>query len=158
MRRRAQKRLQVRSQQVSDSLGKSFLLKTILSKFVVAVMAAFSMTLAVPVAAHAEPTGQYSYICIGANGSSYTMRSGEKLGNCKGSYLKKYINGNQVDSIRLAGNGTLARPVKKEIIDCVVAVYGTGRSAYVLIKKKGTDKFSWIGLGLSLKGLKSCVA
>jgi hypothetical protein len=112
------------------------------------------MTLTVPVAAHAEPAGQYSYVCILQNGSSYTLKSGNKLSTCKGSYLKKYINGQQVDSIALSGDGTLAKPLPKNTLDCLIAISGTLISVATL--KKGWK--SWAGLATSVAGLKSCIA
>ncbi|WP_155885489.1 hypothetical protein [Cryocola sp. 340MFSha3.1] len=54
----------------------------------------------------ADPsTGVYSYNCVLTNGSSYFMAPGSALTNCKGSYLKKYINGAMVKSVALAYNG-----------------------------------------------------
>ncbi|GAB2588817.1 hypothetical protein Aab01nite_42500 [Paractinoplanes abujensis] len=133
-------------------------MKTILSRFAVALAAICSMILMAPAAAHAEPTGQYSYICILQNGSSYTLKPGVKLSTCKGSYLKKYINGNQVDSIRLTGAGTVAKPKNAGWVECVIAVVGTGQSTLTVVKKKGSNWKSWVGLGVSLAGLKSCIA
>lgn len=133
-------------------------MRTTLSKFAVASAAAVAMTLAVPVAAHAEPTGQYTYVCVLTNGSSYTMKNGEKLGNCKGSYLKKYINGNQVDSVHLAGNGEVAKPLPAGTISCLIAIYGTGKSVLNVVETKGKGWSSWVGAAISIKGLKACVA
>jgi hypothetical protein len=129
-----------------------------LTKIAVGLTAACTMTLAAPVAAHAEPTGQYSYICILTSGSSYTLKSGAALNTCKGSYLKKYINGNQVDSINLTADGSKAKKVSKNFIGCTISIYGTGKAAYSLVKSKGTDKFAWVSLGTSITGLPKCFA
>ncbi|OJF11575.1 hypothetical protein [Couchioplanes caeruleus] len=133
-------------------------MKTTLMRFAAALIAACTMTLAAPVAAHAEPAGKYYYICVLQNGSDYVMKSGEKLSNCKGSYLKKYINGRQVDNTRLAGDGKHAMKVKKDFIGCLISIWGTGRSTFLLVKSRGTDKFAWVSLGGSVYGLPKCLA
>ncbi|GAA5025192.1 hypothetical protein GCM10023258_17980 [Terrabacter aeriphilus] len=76
-------------------------------------------------AAQAEPAGQYYYECIGVNGSSYFLQKGALLSSCKGSYLKKYINGNLVKTMRLTGYGTPAKNVTISF-GCFVALVGAG--------------------------------
>jgi hypothetical protein len=68
-------------------------------------------------AAQAEPTGHYEYICVLTDGNSYALSSGAK-NTCNGSYLLKYINGQQVDSINLAGPGIVGDP---KAGDCALA-------------------------------------
>ncbi len=71
----------------------------------------------------ASPTGQYEWVCVLTTGNTYSMRDGEPLTNCKGSYLQKYLNGRQLAVYRLAydGNGAIAN-VKAE--GCLLAVAG----------------------------------
>lgn len=68
-----------------------------------------------------SPTGQYEWICILTSGHSYSMRNGEPLTNCKGSYLHRYINGRHVGTYRLAYGGG-AVDYKAE--GCLFAIIG----------------------------------
>jgi hypothetical protein len=87
-----------------------------------------------PVVADPTTTGVYSYNCILQNGSSYFIAPGALLGNCKGSYLKKYINGTMVQSIPLTGYGKPANPAAFGTWECLVSlawasfsIYGPGK-------------------------------
>jgi hypothetical protein len=73
---------------------------------------------ATPALATASTTGQYEWVCVLANGSSYSMVNGEPTTNCKGSYLQKYLNGVQLQVISLTGGGVQATAT----ITCVLAV------------------------------------
>ncbi|MGO4592323.1 hypothetical protein AB4Z18_00745 [Leifsonia sp. 2TAF2] len=89
----------------------------------------FSQTTAFPVVADPS-TGVYSYICILQNGSSYVIAAGTPLNNCKGSYLKKYINGAVVQSIPLTGYGYPANPKAFGTLDCYIAIGYAATSIY----------------------------
>jgi len=94
-----------------------------------------SFTEATPFPVVADPsTGQYSYNCILQNGSNYWLPTGALLGTCKGSYLKKYINGVMVQSVPLTGYGKPGNPAAFGTMACLYAVgwatlsiYGPGK-------------------------------
>jgi hypothetical protein len=113
------------------------MMRTMLSKVMVTAVAALGLTLGAAGAAQADPAGKYVYVCVGTDGSSYTMASGAELGSCKGSYLQKYINGAQVDTIALTTSGAIADPDALSL-DCLVAIVGTGASAYGIVQTGGT--------------------
>ncbi|WP_157696930.1 hypothetical protein [Leifsonia sp. 21MFCrub1.1] len=97
--------------------------------------------------------------CVLRNGSSYFLQPGERLSNCKGSRLQKYINGRNVQTIALNGYGYPGNPAAFGTLDCVVAILGAGVSIYgiggaVVVTAKGV--IAWLGLGTSVYGLKSC--
>lgn len=81
----------------------------------------FTAETAFPVVAD-PTTGYYSYNCVLTNGSSYFMKPGEKLTNCKGSYLQKYINGKMVQSVSLVYNGKYTTKLSSAAGWCVVAL------------------------------------
>lgn len=101
-------------------------------------------------------TGQYEYICIGADGSSWSLRAGEPTTDCHGSYLHKYINGVKVASYRLALGGGIAAPRPAWSAGCVIAV----ASDVALFVFPPTGATAWVTLGgLAAAGLyTSCVA
>ncbi|WP_431031264.1 hypothetical protein [Plantibacter sp. RU18] len=128
-------------------------MRTKLSRILITAVAALGLTVGAAGAANAEPAGQYEYVCVGIDGSSYSMA----LSSCKGSYLQKYINGQQIETIALTGHGTVADP-NAITMDCVVAIVGTGASAYGIVQTAGTGVIAYVGLAASVYGLKSCVA
>lgn len=81
----------------------------------------FTEATAFPVVADPS-TGQYSYNCILQNGSNYWLAPGTLLGNCKGSYLKKYLNGKMVQSVPLTGYGKPANPAAFGRWECLVSL------------------------------------
>ncbi|WP_285113646.1 hypothetical protein [Leifsonia sp. fls2-241-R2A-40a] len=89
----------------------------------------FSEATAFPVVADPS-TGVYSWNCILQNGSNYWLAPGSLLGNCKGSYLKKYINGKQVQSVPLTGYGKPANPAAFGTWECLVSLAWAGFSIY----------------------------
>lgn len=101
-------------------------------------------------------TGQYEYICIGSDGSSWSLRIGEPTTDCHGSYLLKYINGVQVASYRLSIGGGIAAPVAPWSTGCVVAV----ASGVALFLFPPTGATAWVVVGgLTAAGLyTSCLA
>ena len=112
-----------------------------------------------PVVADPTTTGVYSYNCVLQNGSSYFLKPGERLSNCKGSRLQKYINGKNVQTIALNGYGYPGNPAAFGTLDCVVAILGAAGSVYgiggaAVLTAKGA--VAWLGLGTSVYGLKSC--
>ena len=132
-------------------------MKTTWSKLVVALIAVCSMTLTFPVAAHAEPAGQYSYVCISSVGSSNTLRDGERLSNCRGTYLKKYINGNMVSSLRLNAAGTEGRSLTRAEIECIIAFVPVG-GGIIRVIKIGGKLASYVGIARNVAGLSVCTA
>jgi len=115
------------------------------------------MALGFNVAAHAEPTGQYTYVCIASDGSSNTLRDGERLSNCKGSYLKKYINGNLVSSLRLNADATEGRSLTRAEIECVIAFVPVG-GGIIRVIKVGGKLASYVGLARNVAGISKCMA
>jgi hypothetical protein len=53
-------------------------------------------------------TGNYEYNCVLSNGSSYFMACGEKLTDCHGSYLQKYLDGRKLKTVNLTYGGVVA--------------------------------------------------
>ncbi|WP_374009460.1 hypothetical protein [Leifsonia sp. LS-T14] len=88
----------------------------------------FTEATAFPVVADPS-TGSYSYNCVNPNGSSYFMKPGESLTNCKGSYLQKYINGKMVKSVALKYNGGATVKVTGKGW-CLVSLVGTATLAF----------------------------
>lgn len=132
-------------------------MRTKLSRILITAVAAMGLTVGAAGAANAEPAGQYEYVCVGIDGSSYSMAKGSALSTCKGSYLQKYINGQQVSTTALTTDGAIADPNAINM-DCVVAIVGTGASAYGIVQTAGTGVIAYVGLAASVYGLKSCVA
>lgn len=132
-------------------------MRTKFSRILITAAAAAGLTLTGAGAANAEPAGQYQYVCVGIDGSSYSMAQGAALNTCKGSYLQKYINGQQISTIALTTDGAIADPNAINM-DCVVAIVGTGASAYGIVQTAGTGVIAYVGLAASVYGLKSCVA
>ena len=84
----------------------------------------FTTQTAFPVVADPQTTGVYSYNCVLQNGSSYFMKPGEPLPNCKGSRLQKYINGRMVQTIPLTGYGQPANPRAFGTPECFLSLGG----------------------------------
>jgi hypothetical protein len=126
------------------------MLKTRKSKVLATLAAAAMLTLAAPVAANAEPSGQYVYNCVGTDGNSYTMASGARMDSCKGSYLQQYIGGQFIKAIALTTNGTPAN-ISKPSVWCIIAIGGTAYSVLTI-----EDVVSLVPLGFSLAGLHEC--
>lgn len=100
-------------------------------------------------------TGEYEYICIGTDGSSWSLASGEPTTDCHGSYLHKYINGVMVANYHLAyGGGAAQNPPGN--IGCVLAIAGTVSLFYF----PPTGVAAWVvNGGLAAAGLfVSCTA
>lgn len=100
-------------------------------------------------------TGQYEYICIGIDGNSWSLASGEPTTDCHGSYLHKYINGVMVANYHLAyGGGAAQNPPGN--IGCVLAIAG----AVSLFYFPPTGVAAWVvNGGLAAAGLLvSCTA
>jgi hypothetical protein len=75
--------------------------------------------------AHAEPAGQYSYICIGTDGSGHTFTAAYY--RCNG-WLDKYINGNKiahVDERRNYAKYQAGIPGNVLSVECAVALVVT---------------------------------
>ena len=113
-----------------------------------------------PTSAAVQPasTGEYEYICLGTDGSSYSMASGAPLSDCKGSYLQKYINGQQVDSISLSGNGEVAS-VPADKVQCVIWLGKTAGGMVLGIVVMGAGPFTLAGfLSKVALGAPNCTA
>jgi hypothetical protein len=117
----------------------------------------FTEATAFPVVADPS-TGVYSYNCILQNGSSYFLAPGTLLGNCKGSYLKKYLNGAQVQSVPLTGYGKPGNPAAFGTLECLYAIgwatlsiYGPGKFV-----KFASGIFGYVVSNLVPANLTSC--
>lgn len=130
--------------------------RSISRRRIAATAAAVALALVAPATAASagalENSGQYYYECITTAGWSYMLQPGDPLSSCKGSYLKTYIAGRLVSTIPLTGYGTPANPMSVNI-DCVIAILGTGASVITL-----EGRWSFVALGASIYGLKTCVA
>lgn len=121
---------------------------------ILTVAVAGTLTLGAAGAASADPTGQYTYVCVRTDGTTYTLAAGDALNTCKGSYIQKYINGAQVQVIGLTGQGIPATPDALDpALDCAVALTGFGLT---VISSRGTALF--VSGALSTYGLKDCLA
>lgn len=122
---------------------------------IVALAATFGMSLATAGSASAEPSGNYEYVCVSTSGSSYSMADGEKLTNCKGSYLQQYINGQQVDTIPLTGDGTRADPDKLDGY-CLIGLALDGTLAVVFPPAEAAAVVIEVAAGINT--IASCLA
>ncbi|REK73438.1 hypothetical protein DX116_07785 [Aeromicrobium endophyticum] len=114
------------------------------------------VTTAATGSASAEPSGTYEYICVSTTGSSYSMAAGEKLGNCKGSYLQKYINGKQIESIPLDGSGTPVDPDGQLDGYCIIGL-ALGGTAAIVFPPAGAAELIFTAAA-DLTTLVDCVA
>lgn len=127
-------------------------MKSKLSTLMIAAGVAGGLSLAAPGVANAEPAGQYTYTCVSTDGSSYLLNPGDELTTCKGSYLQKHINGVQVESVPLTGQGTVADPNALNM-DCIMAVTG------VTVTVMTTSGWALVAsTAIGAYGLKACVA
>ena len=84
------------------------------------------------------------------------MKPGEKLMNCKGSFIQRYINGAMVQSIKLAYGGGAAGDPPRNLAGCIISVGG----GVVMIFFPPTSGWGWFwttaatGAGI----VSSCVA
>lgn len=97
--------------------------------------------------------GQYEYICLGVDGNSWSLQSGQPLTDCHGSKLLKYINGSQVATYNLSPTG--------EILDhassggCVLAF----ASGVGLVLWPPTGAVAWVYMSVVTgAGFSSCIA
>ncbi|MDQ2791429.1 MAG: hypothetical protein M3Y73_17635, partial [Actinomycetota bacterium] len=74
-----------------------------------------------PHASPNEATGQYYWNCVGVDGSSYFLAPGAPTTDCKGSYLQKYLDGNQLAVYHLAYGGGAASETG---FGCILATAG----------------------------------
>ncbi|MEU5672353.1 hypothetical protein ACGF3C_23200 [Micromonospora sp. NPDC047762] len=115
---------------------------------------ATTTTAPTPVAPKLFETGEYDYFCLGADGSGFWLSQGEPTTNCHGSYLLKYIDGNQVGSYNLAYGGGAAQTPPWNT-GCVLALAG-GVALFIF---PPTGAVAWVVQGgLAAAGLlTSCV-
>lgn len=107
-----------------------------------------------PLAPKEIQTGEYDYFCLAADGSGFWLSQGEATTNCHGSYLLKYIDGNQVGSYNLAYGGGAAQTPPWNT-GCVLALAG----GVALFIYPPTGAVAWVVQG-GLAGaglLTSCV-
>jgi len=99
-------------------------------------------------------TGNYEYICIGTSGASWALVSGEKLSDCHGSFLHKYINGALVANYRLAyGGGAATTWTWTE--GCIITVALAG----VALIEGPVGAVEWLSLSVATGyGLRECTA
>ncbi len=99
-------------------------------------------------------TGNYEYICIGTDGNSWSLASGEATTDCHGSFLHKYINGSLVAIYHLAyGGGAVSTWTWTS--GCIIGV-STSVAALVLGPTGLTEWLVWAAA--TGAGLASCVA
>ena len=116
---------------------------------------AISASSAAPDSVMAPMTGNYDYVCVLQDGSSYTMASGEKITNCHGSYLQKYLDGRKLATYNLSyGGGAALNPVPSG--GCVLAL----ASGVLLILYPPTGAVAWaLSGGFYVAGVAvSCTA
>ena len=65
------------------------------------------------------------------------MKAGEKLTNCKGSYLQKYLNGKMVKSVGLAYAGGAVGKLSGAAGYCVVSLAGAATLAWSPVAATG---------------------
>ncbi|MEN0083366.1 MAG: hypothetical protein AAGC66_01240 [Leifsonia sp.] len=116
----------------------------------------FTEHTAFPVVADPTTTGVYSYNCVNPNGSSYFMKPGEKLTNCKGSFLQRYVNGKMVQSIKLAYGGGAAGNPPKNLAGCIISL-GSG-VVMVFFPPTSAAGWFWTTAATGAGILYSCVA
>ena len=109
-----------------------------MKKLLVAATLVMGLTGGVAIASPASATGNYVYVCVSQNGSSYTMKAGEKLTNCKGSFLQKYLDGSKQKTVRLAYGGGSAKKLTPQQ-ECVLAIAGN----VMLLVSPPTGALQW---------------
>ncbi|MFJ8896821.1 hypothetical protein ACIRCZ_19720 [Leifsonia sp. NPDC102414] len=92
-------------------------------------------------------TGQYDYNCVLTDGSSYFMRHGEALTDCKGSYLQKYLDGRLIKSVGLVYNGGASVQVTGKG-GCLLTLGGIA----ALVFYPPTSTFGWVLSGALAAG------
>lgn len=99
-----------------------------------------------PAAVAPAGTGDYEWMCVGIDGSIYSMAPGEPTSNCKGSYLQKYLDGRQLATYNLAynGNGSLADP---EAGSCVLSLAVEGAA---LVMSPPTGGAAWFAASVTV--------
>lgn len=93
------------------------------------------------------------WICVGTF-DSYTLGKGTRLDSCKGVYLKKYRNGQLLQSIYLTGTGTPANPAAMSMT-CLVAIVGTTAAVMTFSVASG---WAYVSLATSVYSLPACKA
>ena len=101
---------------------------------------------------NAEASGKYEWVCVSTSGSSYSMRAGERLANCKGSHLQKYINGRFIKAYSLIERDAIGGKPPPNA-ECTIAV--TETAIGILTAEDGV---SWLLVLAGLNDLRDCVA
>jgi hypothetical protein len=103
---------------------------------------------AAPVAPAA--TGQYEYVCVYPNGASVSLPAGS-VADCTGaSYLQKYLDGRQLETIALT---TAGEPATASI-ECVIMV-ARGTIAAIISPVSGAIAIIST-VGLDMAGYRPC--
>lgn len=108
----------------------------------------FTEHTAFPVVADPTTTGVYSYNCVLTNGQSVFLKPGEKLTNCKGSFLQKYISGVKVQTVSLVYNGKYTTKLSAARGLCLLASVG----AALLIWDPPASAAAWVAAGITGAG------
>lgn len=104
--------------------------------------------------AHADPAGTVQWQCLGTDGVMNPVPPGQPLNSCKGAYLKKYIDGKNVQNVNLTSAGTPADGMSKKEANCLVALVG---ATAAVLSVEGT--VVWVvGAAATGWGLSACAA
>lgn len=123
------------------------------AKVATTMAAAAALVVGGSTAAQADPAGQYYYVCVQPDGSSLTLPAGTSLQTCRGSYLKKYLDGKLISSANLAAPGQVADP-NAITIDCAIGLAGTAIAVYTT-----AGAVAYVGLALGGLGTyRACTA
>ncbi|WP_136028482.1 hypothetical protein [Microbacterium sp. PF5] len=108
-----------------------------------------------PIGSATMSTGQYEYICIGSDGSSWSLRVGEPTTDCHGSFLHKYISGVMVANYKLSVTGTVIDHPKPDPIGCLMSIVS---GVFGVLSADGS--LIWISaLGFTgMGGIMTCLA
>jgi hypothetical protein len=89
--------------------------------------------------ANAEAAGQYTYVCVQADGNSYTMKHGTKTLSCHGTYLQQYINGKMIRAVPLFDHGSLTKlkPISKKSAACLFGLISVAGGTAAIVFTEG---------------------
>lgn len=97
--------------------------------------------------------GYYEYICLGVDGNSWSLSSGQPLTDCHGSKLLKYINGSHVATYNLSPTGQILDHASSG--GCVLA-FAAGAG---MILWPPTGAVAWVYTSVvNAMGFTSCIA
>jgi len=132
---------------------KSHTMKSFMAKVV--VLLGISALLVVGAPSTANATGNYEWQCLQLNGTQTPMSPGENLANCQGARLKKYLDGNLVQTIVLTGQSVTSHSPAPSF-DCYFSI---GLTILGVLTFEGGGWVAWIELvGGGVGTLRACRA